>query len=102
MGFRMVMSIPPEPLVRGAARYPWQHARSGCRSREPRPAMPLRIPRPPNRVASILGPTREPRSRRLVGLDDVLRKDHLLAADPRRVGGRREIAGEHPDAVERV
>src|SRR6516162_1232118 len=35
-------------------------------------------------------------------LDDVLGKDHLLAADPRRDAGRGQIAREHPYPVGRV
>src|SRR5271169_5342799 len=32
-------------------------------------------------------------------LDDVLGEDHLFAADPRGIAGRREIAREHPHTV---
>src|SRR6516162_8296133 len=35
-------------------------------------------------------------------LDDVLGKDHLLAADPRRVAGRGQIARENPYPVSRI
>src|SRR5271169_6524324 len=38
----------------------------------------------------------------LADLDDVLREDHLFAADPRVVTRRREISREHPDTVCRV
>ena len=38
----------------------------------------------------------------LLDLDDVLREDHLFAADAGGIVGRGQIAGEDPDAVERV